>query len=102
MSSRGVGFGPTCVRATRILYIEGDDGTVTLENIPGISQQDKWLASLIVTDKGRVLKDRSGIQGGTIPSFDLVKNTPEPKKKTTKTKPVYRSIFDPIEISDEQ
>jgi len=94
--SMGMNTTPFGVRASRIIYIEGDDGTITIDTIPGMTRNDIYQASIIITDTGRVLKDRSGVVGGTMPSFDLVKGAKQPKEK--KKKPIYRSIFDPTDI----
>lgn len=92
-------IGPPCGgRVSRIIYIEDDDGTMTIDTIPGMTRQDIFQAALIITDKGRILKNRHGHATGTIPSFDLVKNAPPPTKPKTKTKTKYRSIFDPTDI----
>jgi len=86
-------------RVSKIIWIEDDDGTASLEAIRGVTQQDLWQASIIITDKGRILKNRSGRCDQIIPSFDLVKQSIDPPVKKTKTK--YRSIFDPTDMKAE-
>lgn len=92
--------GPLNVRASRIIYIEGDDGTMTIDTIPGMTRNDIMQAAIIITDMGRILKDRSGVIGGSVSSFDLVKQSPR-KKEKEKKKSIYRSIFDPTDIQAE-
>lgn len=88
-------------RVSKIIWIEDDDGTISVNSvgIPGVSQQDLWQASIIITDKGRILKNRSGLTNQIIPSFDLVKQAVNPPGEKTKTK--YRSIFDPSDVKSE-
>jgi hypothetical protein len=86
-------------RVSKIIWIEDDDdGTISLDTIPGMTRQDIFQASLIMTDKGRILKNRTGPANQVIPSFELVKQSVNPPGKKTKTK--YRSIFDPYYDSE--
>lgn len=87
------------VRASRIIWIEGDDGSMTIDTIPGMTRQDIFQAAIIITDKGRILKDRSGPNNRIIPSFDLVRDAKPPKVSKEKAK--YRSIYDPSDIQDD-
>jgi hypothetical protein len=95
-------LGPAGVRVSRIIYIEGDDGTITIDKIPGMTQQDIFQAAVIITDTGRILKNRTGHSNTTLPSFDLVKDAPPKKPRVSKTKSKYRSIFDPTETTCDQ
>lgn len=89
-------------RVSRIIWVEDDDGSVSLESIPGVTKQEIFQASIIITDKGRILKHRSGRPwtiNQSVPSFDLVKQADKPLNipaKKTKTK--YRSIYDPMDV----
>lgn len=80
-----------CVR--RVLWIEGDDGNLILENIPGIRHEDIMKADLIITDKGRIIKDRYDT-ARMVKTYDLVTSIPPNQKPAKKTKTKYRSIYE--------
>ena len=83
------------MKITNIIWIEDDDGVTDLHSI--LSTKEVFQAGLIITDKGRVLKNRFG-PISDISSFDLVKGA-EPNPSKTRLK--YRSIYDPSDIQDE-
>lgn len=79
-------------KVSKIIWIEEDDGTISLNSIPGITQREIFQATFIITDKGRILKSRFVPTNQIVPSFDLVKEAVKPPVKTSKT--IYRSIYD--------
>lgn len=76
----------------KIYYVIGDDGITDLDVIMNrISPNSKTLmqnASLIVTDKGRILKDRGGHELNTIDISPPLPPLPPPYL------PKYRSLDD--------
>jgi hypothetical protein len=92
------------MKMTKIIWIQDDDGSVDLDSI-GVSVKDIMMADMVITDKGRMLKNRNS-PSYEVSSFDLVKDAKplelEPTKiKSKKTILKYRSIYDPSDIKDD-
>jgi len=68
----------------------------------GLHNRIYFRLPIVITDKGRILKNRSGPDSKVIPSFDLVKQDMPVKNKLKSTsKSKYRSIFDPMDVQAE-
>lgn len=81
------------VRVRRILLVENDDGRTPLEQLPGVTHQDILRADLVITDAGRIIKDRADVPR-QVDSYELVQQAVAGKVKGKKCRARYRSIFD--------
>lgn len=98
--------------AENIIWIRNDDGLIDINDIDDVGNgeiphRDIMRAAVIITDKGRVLKNRYGSLD-TVKSFDLIDQEQRQEMidtintintiNTIKKQPKHRSIFDDVEI----
>jgi hypothetical protein len=88
------------LKTTKIIWIEEEDDE-ELSSLASISFKEAAEASFIITNKGRILKDRNGliVNTASIPSFELVKQTGKIKENTRLSTKRFRLIDDPIDIN---
>jgi hypothetical protein len=84
------------LRAPSFIFIKGDDGTLDLS---GLSKDVYYQASLIITDAGRIIKNRfSNHKKCDLTVIDLssfLQSVKEDKSRVKEDKSPYRSIEEP-------